>query len=378
LASSDREHWPALDGLRGLAALSVAAVHVLVLTVGGLPFLAETYRGPVGWLLNAKLAVETFFVLSGFVLAGSLLRHRSLAELPQYYVRRFFRIHPPYVIAVLFAWCASFLYRPPHEGARGFGSLANVHLTPPELLRSLLFPGGAGLQLPVGWTLEVEAIFSLLLPAMLLVARRTHGLVLVSLCTLPLLLHPHGLRDLNLGVDFAAGIALHLERERLARWLSRIGPLGGAVLAVSALAVGNVPRILGWYQPFHGGEDPRGIVFQCLGATGLTLGAAFVPSLRRLLSRRPCVLLGRVSYSLYLLHLPVALLLASLPFEATARLLPLPVFAVVLPLSALGWRFVERPSIAAGNLLCAALARRTGARDLGSRLGEMRDGVEPH
>jgi len=122
-------------------------------------------------------------VLSGFVLAGSLTRNSHLAVLPQYYIRRLFRIHPPYVMAAVFAWCASFVYGPLRDGVGPLAvALAKIHLSFSKLLGFLIFPGSAGNQLPVGWTLEIEMIFSLLLPFMLLLARRTHWSLLIATC----------------------------------------------------------------------------------------------------------------------------------------------------------------------------------------------------
>jgi peptidoglycan/LPS O-acetylase OafA/YrhL len=98
---------------------------------------------------------------------------------------------------------------------------------------------------------------------------------------------------------------------------------------------------------------------------------------RGLLARRPFRFLGRVSYSLYLVHFPVALALASLAVALPPALrddpwLPFAVFALAIPLAALGYRFVERPAIEAGNRLCALLARRTGQRTVASRLNVAR------
>src|SRR5262245_20415440 len=97
-------HRPELDGLRGLAAVVVVAFHTFQHVT-----LSESARTlwlltPLGALVNGPGAVHVFFVLSGFVLAGALARDARPARLPRYYVRRWFRIHPPYAAAVLFAW----------------------------------------------------------------------------------------------------------------------------------------------------------------------------------------------------------------------------------------------------------------------------------
>jgi peptidoglycan/LPS O-acetylase OafA/YrhL len=102
----------ALDGLRGLAALVVFLRHTsnaIAIPVGARRALVE---GPLAPLLNSQGAVQLFFVLSGFVLASSLSRSTHRVHWLRFYVKRFFRIYPPYVFAVLLAWGASQLWSP--------------------------------------------------------------------------------------------------------------------------------------------------------------------------------------------------------------------------------------------------------------------------
>ena len=134
-----------------MAALVVVLTHSLACVAVGHELLLRLSETPLIPLINAKVAVQVFFVLSGLVLAGSLDRNRSRADLPQFYVRRIFRIHPPYMAALLFAWLASFLFQPVrNEISQLAANLWEVHLSAPDLARHLLFPGSAGNQLPVG------------------------------------------------------------------------------------------------------------------------------------------------------------------------------------------------------------------------------------
>lgn len=367
-------HLAALDGLRGLAALVVVLRHSL----GGVDVPAATLdavlRSPLIVFLNAAGAVQLFFVLSGFVLAASLARNESARQLPQYFVRRVFRIHPPYAFAVLAAWTASFFYATAAAGS-GVGGwvrvLSTIHLPTRELLVSLGFPGNAYNQLSVGWSLEVEMVFSFLMPLLLLIAVRGHWGLLLALCLGPLAVGDSGHRVLKFAVDFGVGVALFLERERLGRVLGRLGRGGAALFAAAALGIFVAPFLLGW-RPSPAG-DPPSILVMVVGAGALTAGAAFVPALARPLAARPCRFLGRVSYSLYLLHYPILILLAPLLVRAPVHaadplLLAAGVLAVGLPLSALAYRWVERPAIRAGNAACGVIARRMGVGAVGSRL----------
>jgi peptidoglycan/LPS O-acetylase OafA/YrhL len=181
IRSGDGERMAALDGLRGIAAMVVVLRHLFNAVAMPLEIRMAVLHSPLALILNGQGAVQLFFVLSGFVLAASLERGTASADILQFYLKRIARVHVPYAFGLLFAWIASTAY--PNNGIDGlstfFGRFTVVHLEFRELLRFMLFPGDAALQLPVGWTLGVEMLFSLLMPLMVLVASRTHWSVLL-------------------------------------------------------------------------------------------------------------------------------------------------------------------------------------------------------
>ena len=90
---------------------------------------------------------------------------------------------------------------------------------------------------------------------------------------------------------------------------------------------------------------------------------------QKLLETRPALFLGRISYSLYLLHIGVLLLCTRLVEPASAAsglLLVGVVLALAIAASEAFHRLVERPSIALGNGVCASLAARIGGETLRS------------
>jgi peptidoglycan/LPS O-acetylase OafA/YrhL len=91
---------PELDGLRGLAILSVIAYHYtngeLLNKTQGLPFYVERSMA-MGWS-----GVDLFFILSGFLIGGILVDARnSDSYFKVFYIRRFFRIFPIYYLWIL-------------------------------------------------------------------------------------------------------------------------------------------------------------------------------------------------------------------------------------------------------------------------------------
>jgi peptidoglycan/LPS O-acetylase OafA/YrhL len=373
-------HVPGLDGLRGLAAAVVVARHSFNAVELDVATRRALLEGPLALVLNAQGAVQLFFVLSGYVLAASLSRHRSPADLAQYFVKRAFRLHPPYVLGVLAAWSASFLYFDPARAAGvsdWVSGFARVHLPPGRLLASLGFPGIAYGQLPVGWSLYVEAVFSALMPALLWLARRSHWSLLVGVA-FAWALRSDDTTPWLYTLDFALGIAAFSLRASLGPRLAALAPAAGAAGLAAALVLFCAPLLLGWTRPGHGiligGFAPREVALTGAAAALLVLGTAHVPWLGRVLAVRPVAFLGRVSYSLYLLHFPVLVVCAPLaalaPGPPGALLLFAVVLALSLPLAALAYRAVERPAIRLGNALCARLARRLGTEPVASRRAE--------
>lgn len=100
----------ALDGLRGVAAIMVALRHA--------PFLWAIPATPTGWMRNSYLAVDLFFVLSGFVLEHAYgRRFREGMSLRAFMLARLQRLYPLYALAFILA--LPFLFGQLRDGALG-------------------------------------------------------------------------------------------------------------------------------------------------------------------------------------------------------------------------------------------------------------------
>jgi len=367
---TERKRLAGLDGLRGLASLIVVFHHTnnaIVMPMSARRILIES---PLAIVLNGQGAVQLFFVLSGYVLANSLSRSgdRPLLDLVQFYVRRILRIYPPYIIAVLFTFLVSYFYvvvPAAHGLTPWIRKTTMLHPSIGQVFSTFLFPGPALGLVPQGWTLRIEMIFSFLMPFMLLLARRTHWIVLVLLSCMGFLLDG-ALLDLWSAIDFALGIVLFLERERLSRWLTRVPQLLTPAIIGIGLYLFAAPQFLGWYEPNRvlgllvGGGDPKSIAIMGVGSAVLVAVAVHVPWVEHILSTRPLAFLGRISFSLYLLHRTfIALFATNMGPQRTAldgfMLLGL-VLLASLPASALCYRVVERPAIVLSGGICRWIA----------------------
>ncbi len=354
----------ALDGVRGIAAIAVVIGH----SYGAI-------ESPPG---IAGPAVQTFFVLSGYCLAASALRGDLLLSRAQYVLRRIFRIHPPFVFALIAAWLASIVPPAPTQMvATSFWirRYMRVHLDLEELFGSLFFPGSAAGQMPVGWTLEVEMVFSLLLPVLLLIARRGHWLILIA-GSLALMNQQERIYDYQVyALHFCLGIALFEEKQRIGRFSET------AQWVMTFIVLAGIGYFTWIGVTFDQKADPLTALLRtllkpqgcmALGAAFLTAGAVHVRTIRGFFSWGPVAFLGRISYSLYLVHFTVLLLCARQierdRSDWTTAFFVMAVCAISIAIATVAYRLVELPSIRLGNRACAALARVAHGREELSRI----------
>jgi peptidoglycan/LPS O-acetylase OafA/YrhL len=335
----EREHGrlPALEGLRGLAALIVVVHHSLLAT---LPRLAGPYgvgpgpsRGTLQWwLMYSPLhvlwgggeAVVVFFVLSGFVLSLPSARGGHGVRAISYYPSRFVRLYLPVWGALAFAALVHVVAIGSEPSpSEGDWWLSASH----EPLSLLAVREDAGLLsvhtghmalLPVLWSLRWEVLFSLALPLLLVIAvralrTRLSCALLMSACAAALLWHGSSEYLLELP-PFALGVALafrHADIARLARalgrrtWWSAPAKLLLGAACVCALSAD-------WWLVHSTPERQTGTaaLLVAVGATLTVLAALTLRPFESFLCSRVMAWTGRRSYSLYLVHCPIVVALA--------------------------------------------------------------------
>ncbi len=367
LASASRadkslRHVPELDSLRGVAALVVLLNHFhLAWLVAGAPAWLQHFRvNPLLWLLvDGHASVMLFFMLSGFVLMLPHLRG-SGQSYPIFVVRRILRIYPTFWAALAFAalLCACF------TGKASIGHANAVNWSSPPDVTSLW--QHALLLLPVDiyrydnpvWSLVHEARISLIFPLLAFAALRLglpSTLALAALCSvlspmalahfehaLPATMHMTAWSyTLQYCGIFLLGAALARRREAAVALLDRLPRYGRAALLGGALLLYLYP-VPGWHLL------ERGDLCCAVGAgVLLTFFLRRCGTPARLLRLRPVHFLGKISYSLYLVHLPVFMALCALLPQRLPFPWVFPLFLVVsLVAATLLHRLVEVPSIA--------------------------------
>lgn len=265
-----------LDGLRGLAALVVVFSHYTGLV------------GAFGGLLVGlgQAGVMIFFVLSGYLM-GTLYMQRPISTtgIAEFYVRRMARVAPLYLVLVVAAWYFLDVW-----------VIYNVN--DDNLWEHLLFIKGHG----VLWTVAVEVQFYALFPLFWWMFARLGAFGFIPMLTICAIaywlqpLFPVAILGPTL-TYFVAGMILATIKLPYSR---AIEPLFILLLALMVLTTQQLlewlglPPITYWYSPVFMLIVPA-LVFVSVQSK---LAAIFLGS-------RPMIYFGSISYSLYLLHLPV-------------------------------------------------------------------------
>ena len=347
---------PALESLRGIAALAVCYTHSLAVyrldgsqAIWAVPIWQQSPAvaalTAVNALFNPQVAVLLFFVLSGYVLTLSLER-QSIAS---FYSRRALRILPAMWAALLLTYA---LNQIDHSGASvsDWYAIDFAQPTLRDLYRNLALIDFKVSS--VTWTIRIELLGSAMMPlfvAALRLRRPWRIAVLVALIAVVVVTRT----DFRYLLCFYVGALLTQARPRHA-WIY----LAAGIAVCIALRFSLL-------EITHSGTA---VLIGTLG--GSLLLAGVLCRHFHALETPPVRFLGRVSYSLYLLHPSMLGLAAILAFKFTAApiLGTLMIFALSIGLSLpMAWashRWIELPSMAAGKVVSTApwMVRGVGSR----------------
>ena len=309
-------YFPGVDGLRAFAVIAVILYHLNERLLPG---------GFVG--------VDVFFVISGFVVTASIA-HLNFKSFPQFlaffYMRRIRRIYPALVCCLLVTTMCYVLFIPrawlsntiENTGVAAFFGLSNVVLG--SNTDTYFSPRSEYNPFTHTWSLGVEEQFYLLFPILMYAYQRfgysqVWRLRLICgvaiLCVLSLwlsgVLTNSDWQQAFYGLpgrfwELGCGMILCLTAEKWVPALRRCKPVR-IILPIIALIATAISLLLpeGNYFPF-----PLALI-PVFGTAGIIASVVSLPRdlIGRLFGLGPVVFIGKISYSLYLWHWPVFVLM---------------------------------------------------------------------
>lgn len=341
--------------IQGLRTLAVGLVIVYHLFPGILP------GGFVG--------VDVFFVISGFLIVGSLVREvmkTGRVNLLAFYARRIRRLLPAATAVLLATMAATVLLLP--QG-RWQGVARDVVMSSLQVqnwnqaFSSASYEGATAMVSPVQhyWSLAVEEQFYIVIPLLLVAAaacsrllkrgKEIACLALLAAITVASFVHSvlfsassHDIAyfatttrmwELGLGGILAIiipKISVRAFPAAVAGWT------GFAMVVVSAVAYSTKMQFPGWVAlvPVVG-------TMLIIGAGSGLASTPAVYSLARILSLRPMTYVGDISYSLYLWHWPVIVFYVFLLGRAPGFYHGAVILAISMILAVLSYKFIEQP-----------------------------------
>jgi len=345
-----------LNGLRGLAALTVVFCHFFSLYPDS-HWTLYWKASPLSILTSGRASVVIFFILSGFALHRMILNTAPF-RYHEFALRRFTRIYGPYLAALLLAIAGNFCVA---RGVRPnfsdwFNQTWPLPIDPAAIWQHVVFLDEYNTRTfnIAFWSLVHEMRISLVFPFLLMIVKGRSAawssLSVLFLFIVGSALRANDPRPNNLGESlhyaglFVAGIYISEHQHGLAAWFRGQGAVFQGFFIVGALAIFCYGRFASHLFPYGYGElqdIPVGLAAAAL----IVLAFSWRPFSAFLVSK-PMDWLGTRSYSLYLVHGTVLFALIDLANMNGPHLLLFPVF---LALAFLATHFfylaAERPLV---------------------------------
>jgi peptidoglycan/LPS O-acetylase OafA/YrhL len=328
-----------LDGLRGVAAFAVVIAHYFQVFV---PAMFENRDDishfvfdrilpmmPLNVLYNGNFAVCLFFVLSGYVLSIRFFRSRDRGIVVASMIKRYFRLAVPAFVSVLLAYAVMKLGLSYYDEVQTItlATMQDPYAVTPSLdtllwqtLYRTFFAYGMEYN-PVLWTMTYELLGSFLIFTVLLAFGKAQIRFVVYLLGIYFFCDSYylgfwlGMMLSDLSNSFASS-EIRIKSGWALGFLTAFGLYLGSFPYVSP------PGFFYNWLPLNGSGFPNAIAYHTVGAFFVLMALINSRIGQRALGCRPINYLGRISFSLYLVHFPVLCSLSSYLFLSFSRYLP--------------------------------------------------------
>jgi peptidoglycan/LPS O-acetylase OafA/YrhL len=349
-----------LDGLRGVAALVVVAHHYFLAFAPAMQPIRATrphwlFDTPLALAYNGGFAVAIFFVVSGFVVANAGAARKSPLWLTL--VARYLRLAVPAVISVLFAWAMLNAFKGAGRALVGVQPHNWLYLTyldgTPGVLDAMwnglvgaFWTGSSRYNNPL-WTMRIELVGSVIVYAVYaFVPARWRALIAAAAGGLAILIHQQDYLPFALGALLREAWANKMLPARAALPALLVGVVLGAPLQRAELRFGV--EHWAFFDELGKSLGLPAILAAALMVTAVLSGPRIGAALR---TRMPSFL-GRISFLLFLVHIPLifsigaTLFVRAWPVDAVEMglgFVGLAVLAVAIAFAAT--KFIDEPFV---------------------------------
>lgn len=290
-----KQHFDILDGLRGIAALSVVLFHFMEIIY------SDYSKNFIG---HGFLAVDFFFCLSGFVIAYAYDDRIGNMGIAEFFKSRIIRLHPLVILGSVLG-LLSFLFDPfgGHPELYSAGRIALLFLCSVLLIPCPAMPdryfNNFGLNAPA-WSLFWEYVANILYALVLSRIPRRYLVVVTALAAVTLCVvcaragsllggwDGHSFWDggARIGFSFLAGLLVYRFK-----WMipNKLGFIGLGLLLLAAFVMP--------FSQWNWLTEPFVVILYFPFVIALGAGAVLTEGLRKL-----CVFFGNISYPLYMTH----------------------------------------------------------------------------
>lgn len=364
-----------VDGLRGVACLMVVLSHLALIFFPGLhdPSMINNnqvinflFNSSFPFIYSGTAAVYIFFTLSGFILSHAFMNGKDVLENATSMVtKRYFRLAIPAICSCIFC----FIVLTNNTSDTGMLStwIQAYKVDNSSLLNAIYsgavsaFFGEGSAYNPVLWTMKIELIGSFItyFTCLTLIKSQKKWIIILSFAlmiftaTLPQ-------KEKYGYIAFLFGIFIYFSNINLKITTSALLILIG--IYAGGVHYGSSPYIYTIYYSrfFLNGEESNAyILFNFISGVIITLSVLTNYTLKNLFSNKVFVYMGKVSFSVYLFHLPFLLtftvwlfnLLYSLNFGYAASALSAALLSIFLLyiLAEIIFRLIDIPSMKASN-----------------------------
>jgi peptidoglycan/LPS O-acetylase OafA/YrhL len=343
--------------LRGLASLGVVIYHVRedlwigwksIRTLGSATLFDKSVS-----LLSIPApymgsGVILFFLLSGFCIALPYVGNNPrMLDIKEYGARRFFRIYPPYIFAIVLTLIIELILQRMNAGLL---TPVNTYLTNIAMIQN--YTTGALPTNGVLWTLPIEIELYISFPIVLFLLHRFGIKILmvvsciVSLSALGLYLTGHTWLHDNFAMYWLIWTSGAVLADYYAKDLLRVPPYWVTILGILSLAAALFAQTMGVKESNL--EVLYGCFYFALLWLGLTTEYRWSEHIPKLLVKL-LTILGTCSYSLYLIHKPIFRLCGVIWINTFGGkpvnfLVPLVFTALIIPIALFVYHLIESPS----------------------------------